>query len=990
MITPQQLAQLFENQPHSDWVLCTIANLPLHLQNKDYVWLQCKTCERKRQHSVGNIKYMLLHTVSHCRCQYCYQQWKKKTISINILALVEATLKELPGHTWLLDRSLIHPNEYYHSKTPLPLLCKNCGTTVCHSPGNIHTLKKNPLHIVCQECKSQQALKRKFEQKVNGQYILDPNSTNVGYQIIHVSCGYYHYCAMPLLAKVLCPFCFSDKNAFSKLKDQESINIFINKYAQGRVSCHGSDSITKLLRLSCKIHPENGIYELDWNAFLRGKRNAKIYSCRLCMNQRLRQTSFEEYNTDIAASGLRIDYSNGDLKIYTKEKLLHYCSKTDYHPPFQASPYEVQFKKKRCAYCYALTSYQKDFYFLKHYIEMDQDRFITHSGRKFRLLSSPSEIEAQKKPFKHYGAIKIRINELTCSRHSEYTTTWGNFYYRNAGCQNCNAASSVSYAHTYFQALLNYYDLKYIPEYPIKTDGKNRLRVDFKLETIPNYVEIDSVIHVRGWDKNSVDGYRTRDERKDTLLEGNLERIKLYDDNDQVLPLKEQLEAIENAFLERAYRNGLPITPNDIKIAKTDPIFFNNSGITALMLKLQLYHGGHIEFKDNHHVNLLLSKTHKECEFICIIHQQSFKRHPRSVFKYHFLCPVCACNIFNGSQHTYYLDAAKKILIYELINQRFKYRLTFESTGSDQAVFFYNTLVFPVTNKWDNTPLYLSLNDLLSRSVQSVINNVRKGKYKRYVTAADRASKPDVMYKRSPPVEIHNIPIGQRLKLHAKCQATFNIYQQNAKQINRLMKKTDETSTIQALIRQNHADFNEYYHETERYARSKLSTFDRHVLPFFNRQSLFELHTLRHQYVDARQFLLIKDTRCGHFFYLSWNWLKVKHNKGLEAIQCQHAACYAAYYRTRNPGARKISQNKILLYFRLLYHGQYYPVSPDTKIMVREPISIVHLPTGLILTVSVDNFRRGKFRCKFKKLTKGDLKRYYPTWKHQTSSSAPR
>ena len=128
-----------------------------------------------------------------------------------------------------------------------------------------------------------------------------------------------------------------------------------------------------------------------------------------------------------------------------------------------------------------------------------------------------------------------------------------------------------------------------------------------------------------------------------------------------------------------------------------------------------------------------------------------------------------------------------------------------------------------------------------------------------------------------------------------------------------------------------------------------------------------------------KQYLLLRDLRCGHRFYCSWNWITVrqKMNKG---IQCQHKDCFDVYYKQAYRPGNKMPGNKILAYFTNLFNAQYYPVHPNQAIKIREPIEVSHLPTGRKFKTSVDNFRRGKFRCIFKKLSSMELSQLFPQW----------
>jgi len=870
-MTSKELEDLFEKNNESDWVIDESIGLSQNILNRDRIALRCKYCGNRKEHSLGNIKYSLLKNYSHCRCQSCSREQKRENSSISLLMKVESTLDGIVHLSWKLDRSKIHKNILYNAKTPLPLMCTECHTYKYHSWSNIKTCRINQDHIRCQECKLRNEWKIKIEQRTNGEYVLDIHKTDFGYKLIHRKCGNYIYKDNPMLFRknVICPFCFDDKAALSKMRDQHQLRQFVE--GRANLSFHFFNFNSNMLLVSCKLHPQKGKYTLDWNAFLRSNLKGKTFSCTECRKQRLRQISSYDYNELIKDFGLRIENICRESKIDTNEKILHFCT-VQYHPPFYASYYEVRSKNKRCPYCFNSISYHKDYQFIKNYVEMDEDRYLTHSAKRFRLLSNKEEIESQPQFKKNTASVRIRVNELTCTAHNEYTISWGSFCHRNSGCRKCTQERNISYAHVYYQALLEYFGLDYVSEFPIKINSNKTYRVDFKLYNAPCYVEIDSVIHVRGWRKDNYEAYQERDRLKDSILGDQLERIKMYDGNNQVLPMKDQIVIIESAFLKRASNNGLTITQKDIEEAKSSPTFFQNIHIGSLIKKLHLYHGGHIEFESKAYINILQLKDSSLCEFICVIHRKPFKRNIYSVFKKDFTCPICYRNLYEGLQSNYYLRQEKIDFIQTQITDRFNSRFTIDFWDQYQPAFFFRTIVFPVKDNIKQSELYMPLRDLLTLPVKLVHGRCDEGFYDHYRVTKSSTKKGlklktkirHIQFQDS--VKIKDIEDNVRLQFTAQNKAAFNRYQQNARNINKLMKSVEHKNNINSLIKKNEDSFKNYLHQTRLEAVRKLGTYDRKIVPYFNNQDRFELHTARAKYVYNKQFLLIKDLRCSHFF----------------------------------------------------------------------------------------------------------------------------
>jgi hypothetical protein len=611
---------------------------------------------------------------------------------------------------------------------------------------------------------------------------------------------------------------------------------------------------------------------------------------------------------------------------------------------------------------------------------MDQDRFFTHSGRRFRLLSSREEIERQMTPFNPTARIKLRLNELTCLLHDSYETTWASFCYHHTACKKCSKERNTSYAHIYYQALLNYFKQDYFVEYPIKIDKRTSYRVDFKLATKPNYVEIDSSIHVKGWDTKRREDYIARDRKKDLKLNGNLERIRLYDDQYRALPISTQLNVIEEAFIKRATNNGLSICRDKIDAAKRDARFFKNSRISGLIKKIRYYHGGHIEFNSKRDIEILNTRTTNETEFYCTVNREVFKRNIQTVFRSHFYCPICLERIRDGVQDNYVMNEEKIAGIKEHIESKFRQRFNIERWKQIPGAFYYRTIVFPIWDKYLSKEIFIPLRDLLSFSLKELAKNIKIGRYDQHRTKRppERRSTP---HKRYDAIPIAGTSPDDRVLYNRKGTQLFDNYQRNAKNINRLMRGEGDDEYLDKLIAANEKEFKVFFHKTGREARQKLAVFDRKIVPFFSEQSKFELYTSRIRYVCGNQFLLVKDSKCGHLFYVSWNYVKAKMNKGQCPVQCQRKECFHRYYLATNPEPRKIPQENILKAFKKMFCGQYYPAFPNRKIMIKTPIRLIHLPSGLRFWASFDNFKRGKFRSEFRDLKLKEIRARFPRWK---------
>lgn len=606
---------------------------------------------------------------------------------------------------------------------------------------------------------------------------------------------------------------------------------------------------------------------------------------------------------------------------------------------------------------------------------MDDDRFYTHCGRKFRLLSSRSEIEAQVMPFSFIRQIRIRVNELTCHLHDEYEISWADFKYRNIGCTHCTRENNVSYAHSYYQALLAYFNLDYVAEYPLRINPKKTYRIDFMLSTSPNYLEIDSSIHVgKGWFKNEEDihAYQERDRMKSELLVNNIERIKLYDDKNGHLPMQAQLWIIEKAFLDRSINNGLSIRSEDIEAAKRDPDFFRNARVVAHIKRLAYFHKDHIEFKDTYHLSVLRLYDKEETEFYCKIHEKTFSRKLISVLKLQFMCPICKDQIKLGKQQSYYMSKEKIQQISNIVDTRFDKKIVINRDNWDENVAFFSTLVFPVLLRDVHNTILLSLHELLCTEVTEIENRLKeinnpnsfkKIKRKRYTN-------------HYVPILIDKIYQKEHAKQHKLSQSMLEDYQNRAKTINRLMKREQQNSYIENLIDDNKKSLRPYIHQSEDEARRCLATFDRKIVPFFAQSEEVELLTVREHYANNKQYLLIRRQGCGHRFYCSWNWIMYRKRDG-QGIQCQHKDCFDQYYKEVYRSGNKISNQEILNVFKELYFGQYYPLYPDVPINVRDLIDVVHLPTGREFPTRFDNFRRGKFRCSYKNKSIEELSEHF-------------
>ncbi|WP_298648894.1 hypothetical protein [uncultured Proteiniphilum sp.] len=975
----EELEQVLSDNLTTNWSIAPGFRATANLRNRDYIPLSCKVCGFNTRHTLGNLKHHLFNNPNHCSCRDCKAIPKKKERNENFLLKAEKIMSESTSFPWLLDRVRIDKDHVYHAKSRLPLICKTCGEPKNHTYSNILTAIDSPGHIVCRNCKFKQQLLLKLKRwrteiRRNSSNEYDLISvTPLGYKIIHQICGKSFYVKSPKSFKnAKCPTCRDYAgNILERIKDDVDLRDYIAKQTSGQLTLHSVDRFTKLLIVSCNHHPEQGSYQLSWKSFRISKRNKGAMLCNLCNKQRLRKTSFEEYNHKIANFKLKIAPVDTSEKIDTKEKILHWCTSNSKHPSFLATPEEVLFKNKRCAFCYENVSFHKDYDFIKAYIEMDEDRFYTHSGKKFRLLSSRSEIEGQIRPFSQIGQIRIRVNELTCHLHDEYEVSWSDFRHRNVGCTQCTRENHVSYVHSYYQALLAYFNLDYVAEYPIKIGPKKTYRVDFMLTTTPNYLEIDSSIHVgKGWFRSEKDiyAYQERDRIKNNLLGNNLERIKLYDDKNKHLPMQTQLRIIERAFLDRAIQNNLPIQSENIEAAKRDPEFFRNARIVAHIKRLEYFHKDHIEFKHADHLSMLHLHDMGETEFYCKIHGKTFLRKFYSVAKLYFLCPICKDQIKLGKQQSYYMSEEKIQQISSIVNIRFDDKIVIDSDHWGDKVSFFLTLVFPVSVRNEHKTILLFLNELLCSEVAEIKNRLkqinnpdsfRKVKHKRYIPNYE-------------PVRIDKIDQKERSALYKLSKIMLGEYQNKAKSINRLMKDEQQNDYIESLIDNNEKSLKPYIHKSESEAKGCLGTFDRKIIPFFSQSEEMELLTLREHYAYNKQYLLIKRKSCGHRFYCSWNWIMCRRRDG-KGIQCQHKDCFDKYYKEVYKSGNKISNQEILDVFKKKYFGQYYPLYPDVSINVRDLIDVVHLPTGRKFKTRFDNFRRGKFRCPYKKMSLEEL-----------------
>lgn len=970
----KEFEKLLNNCEHADWIINPEVEHGETVKNKDRIALLCKNCGDSKLHMVGNIKYTIFSNPKHCKCTKCTLYAQQIETCKNLLNRAEEIMKTSEMFSWSLDRSRLVEGQLYDHKTPLPLICKTCQDHKMHSLSNIVTAIRAVNHIRCQTCKIRANWQEKIRLRTNSEYELDTGKTIHGFKVIHHLCGNYYYVNnFKFVKKGYCPYCINDeRNPLSRIKDKQQFTIYIDQKSGGQLKFHEFSWEKKILLVSCNRHSEEGTYKIGWKSFLNAKQRASTILCPLCIKQRLRRTNFYEYNQQIADFGLKVDSSS--VKIDKKEKIWHWCTAQPHHPGFYASAYEVLSKNKRCLYCYNGVCYQKDYDFMKTYIEMDKDRFFTHSGRKFRLLSTREEIECQVVPGKPMAKLKIRINELTCQLHDSYEITWGSFYYRNASCTKCKKEAHVSYAHNYYQALLAYFGLDYIPEFPLKLIPESTYRIDFKLFTFPNYLEIDSSLHVdgKGWSKNGYKSYQERDRLKDLKLMGNIERIKLYDDQNRPLPINAQLKVIELAFLARMERNGVQINIDDLINAKQQSGFFRHARISYAEKRLAYFHADHIEFNFNH-FSILEAWNTNEMEFHCKINNQSFKGNFQAVCKLGYLCPVCVSKLKRKEQLGYYLDQQKIKEIIRHVDLRFNSDLVIDAVNWANEAFFYMTIVFPVHLKPADKVIYISIRELVELPIREVKRRFRSGKYN---TKKIKGKRKRII---SRPAKIYDIESHQRKLLNVASNNMLAKYQTKAKLINRLMKRKQIEGYIEELIVQNEECLNEYIHKSASVAKLALGIFDRTIVPFFDSQKDFNLLTLRNKYVSVKQNLLIQDLRCGHSFYCSWNWAVIR-SRNAKGIQCQNKSCFDTYYKQCNPHGNKIAQEKLLKMFKQLFHGQYYPVNPAHIIMVREKIDIIHLPTGDVLKASFDNFRRGKFRSAYKKFTLEQLQSGFPTW----------
>jgi len=977
----ENIKNLLINSPNNSW---RISDSFIHngkLKDKDYIDLICLKCGSNGRHTLGNIKYNLFKNPDHCSCAHCKKKVKAIEKTKAFLIKAENTIKNAASLKWLLVLEKIKSDTHYNAKSKLPLRCKICGNFKEHSFSNILSEIYNSGHIQCQICKAMTLQNLKVEkwkkiinERFDGKFEIDSTKTEYGYRIIHKDCGNYINKKNPLsFCDGKCPYCHSNPGKkLRRLPTNQQLAKLILLESSGKLILIHFEGSKKIMYVKCGIHTDAGIYSLSWDSYMKSIREKGTLGCRFCQRESLRKLKVEEYNAKILTFGLKADCGNQLDKLDTKAKLLHICTNNNRHPKLLATPYEVISKNKRCPYCFENISFHKNYDFIKTYIEMDSDRFFSHSGRKFRLLSSRQDIEKQIRPFKNIGSVRLKMNELTCDIHNSYEVSWVDFRHRKIGCTCCSKERSVSYAHAYFQALLVYFEIDFIPEFPVRVSGNNTYRIDYKLTTIPNFLEIDSSIHVnKGWSKCNADlvRYADRDKKKDLLLEGNLERIKLYDDNNQHLPMMQQLKIIEEAFINRLNNNGLNIKKSDIEKAKRDQKFFRNSKTVSMLKRLEYFHKDHIGINYSDHHSIIEIYDSDLVEFICKIHLVPFRRKLSSVFKLGFLCPICKNLIKTGKQKNYFVAIEKAVEIKKIVEDKFQGELIFQEDEFGQNIRFFQSVVFGLIFKNNNQQVFLSMNELLSVCETKILSKLKSiVQFENY-----KMIKKERIINEYEPIIVKNIDQDQRDIQNKRSVNDLEIYQKAAKLINQIIRKDHDQSEVNLRIDQNETIIKSYIHKTEKEAKQCLVTFDRQILPYFDNIKTFQLLTPRKNYAFNKQFLLIKGNNCDHRFYCSWNWILCRKKMGKE-IQCQHVDCYGKYYKQVFKSGNKLSLGEKLKIFQSMYHGQYYPLYPSVDFYVREIIEIIHLPTQTLIKASFDNFKRGKFQNCYKNNSLDELK----------------
>jgi hypothetical protein len=715
------------------------------------------------------------------------------------------------------------------------------------------------------------------------------------------------------------------------------------------------------LQIKCHLHPDEPLQQLSWKSFFRlVQRGSTTFKCLACRRQALLQMSSEDYKKRLLKLDTGLELIEDELttdKIDSKRAYRHRCLGNAEHPEVVAAPYEVLFKNKRCSFCNPSTTYSKDYAFVKQFVEMDSDRPKTHGGT-FRLLTSKN---AFAKELKEQGGdlkrCRLDIRQLNCANHKKFTTTWLDFNYRQRGCTECSKDYNVSYAHRYFEALLNAFNIHFIAEYPIPVNGQS-LRVDFYLPRLDQYVEVDSILHkqrstLTDKNKGAFKAYQERDQHKDKVLGDKLLRIPLYsritkgkykEDAVQV-----QLETVRTFFKE-IYRTtyNKVLTDEQLTEHQNKKYFFKNARVQAQINKLNLHQGKHITFNNpQDHLKVL---SNVEQEFNCNYTKEAFVANKGSVLNNKFfLCPRCVHNAKANPKFKFKVDGKAIVLLNELLLKKHNGRIRFANPAQpfkDSMV--YQTVVPRIAIQGIEGDYYIPMHHLRTVPTESLVDRVLQGSYNYRKLKRPKPATDQLLTVPIPSIE-------NRGEENAKIELAYNQFVALAKAYTKHERKGmfNRLSAKQILeLAPN------YVHKNKNGAGQAIRTFEFKILPFFKGHPVFELLSPRTKYKSTNTPLLIYHKECRHFFFVSWNKLRAQ-----STLICQGEECFKGYVKeTANP-PNKHSLKEIGNIISKQFNGAYYPkdLALEYKNM-RHPITLIHRATDKEYRASVDNFRRGKFR----------------------------
>jgi hypothetical protein len=727
----------------------------------------------------------------------------------------------------------------------------------------------------------------------------------------------------------------------------------------------GAKSIVNIdkdgLQIKCHLHPDEPLQQFTWKSFFRlVQRVSTTFKCLACRRQALLQMSSEDYKKRLLKLDTGLELIEDELqtdKVDSKRAYRHRCLGNDEHPEVVAPPYEVLFKNKRCSFCNPSTTYSKDYAFVKQFVEMDSDRQKSHGGT-FRLLTSKT---AFTKELKEQGGdlkrCRLDIRQLNCANHKKFTTTWLDFNYRQRGCTECSKDYNVSYAHRYFEALLNAFNIHFIAEYPVPVNGQS-LRVDFYLPRLDQYVEVDSILHkqrstLTDKNKGAFQAYQERDQRKDKVLGDKLLRIPLYS---RIMkgkykedPIQVQLETVRR-FFKKIYRRtyNKVLTDEQLTEHQNKKYFFKNARVQAQINKLNLHQGKHITFKDpQDHLKVL---SNVEQEFNCNYTKEAFVANKGSVLNNKFfLCPRCVHNAKANPKFKFKVDGKAIVLLNELLQQKHESRIRFANPAQPfKDCMVYLTVVPKITIQGIVGDYYIPMHHLQTAPTETLVERALQGSYNYRKLKRPKPAKDRHLTVPIPSIENRgekNASIELAYEHFVALARTYTKRERNGR-FNKLSAKQ-----ILALAPN-------YVHRNKNGAGQAIRTYEFKILPFFKGHSAFRFITPRVKYKNTNTPLLIYHQECSRFFFASWFKLNAQ-----SKLICQGEECFKGYVKeTANP-PNKHSLKQIKKIISKQYNGAYHPkdLALEYKDM-RHPITLIHRATAKEYMASVDNFRRGKFR----------------------------